>query len=174
MTCDTGVSDRFGAYMTLLGAGIALITALTVAGLSAFFESRRAAARRVHEVHVEETKRQHEAAVRFHDERLNAYVDYMSSVSKLIATASVWLDRGAESFTDFATKQDVLSPYTRAFMRVSMLAKPELVTKLRKAHSCIERLVSDHAPEVMKRTVEETTNALAAFETAAKKELEIS
>jgi hypothetical protein len=161
--------------MALAAAGIASGATLAGAVVTSFIERRRDAARRAHQDQVEETKRQHEAAVRFHDERLTAYVEYMSAVSTLIATSSVFLtQRGGESFTDFAVKQDALRPYTRAFTRVSMLGKPELIPKVVQAHACIERLVSDHAPEAMKRTAEDATKAIAAFETAAKKELGIS
>jgi hypothetical protein len=174
MTSCAGASDHFGAWMTLLGAGIALFTALTVAGLSAFFEGRRAASRRAHEVQVEETKRQHEAAVRFHDDRLNAYIEYISATSALFANAGVWLENGAKgSFNDYVGDRNALVPYTKAFTRVSMLAKPELVSKLRDLHAQVNRLTDNLAPDVMRQIVTDSLKARAAFETAAKKEVGI-
>jgi hypothetical protein len=105
--CGAGVSDHFSA---LLGAGIAVFTALTVSTLSAIFEGRRAAARRAHELLVEESKRQHEAAVRFHDERLSAYIDFLSVVSTLFARGTGWVKAGAkEPFTKNLDLADVLT-----------------------------------------------------------------
>jgi hypothetical protein len=176
MACGADVSDHFGAWMALMGAAIALVAGLAATALSAFFESRRDAARRTHADHVEETKRQHEAAVRFHDERLNTYVEYMSAVTTLFATATVWLAHGATgSFNTYAGQQNGLSPYTKAFTRVTMLAKPELTDKIREVHSYVHRLVSgDQAPAAMQQTVDESLGARAAFETAAKRELGIT
>lgn len=75
MQCGAEVSDHFAAWMTLVGAGIALVTALTTVALSAMIENRREAARRAHADQVEATRRRHEGEVRFHDERLAAYVE---------------------------------------------------------------------------------------------------
>jgi hypothetical protein len=175
MSCGSEVSDHFSAWMALGAAGIALVATLAGVVVTSILENRRDAVRRVHADRVEETKRQHEAAVRFHDERLNAYVEYMSAVSALFATATVWLGNGANgSFNDYAGQQNKLSPYTKSMTRVTMLAKPELTAKIREVHSYVERLVSNHAPEAMKRIVDESIKARAAFETAAKEELGIS
>jgi hypothetical protein len=174
MTCGAEVSDHFNAWVALGAAGIALVATLAGAVVTSILENRRDAARRVHADQAEETKRQHEAAVRFHDERLNAYVEYMSAVSTLFATATVWLDKGANgSFNDYAGQQNTLSPYAKAMTRVTMLAKPELNAKISEVHSYVQRLVSSHPPEAMKQTVGESIKARAAFETAAKKELGI-
>jgi threonine dehydrogenase-like Zn-dependent dehydrogenase len=160
--------------MALGAAGIALSATLAGAVVTSILEGRRDAARRAHADQVEETKRQHEAAVRFHNERLNAHVEYISAVSALFAIASVWIDNGATgSFSIYAGQQNALSRYSKAITRVTMLAKSELIAKINEVHSYVQRLVSNHAPEAMKQIVDESLNARAAFETAAKKELGI-
>ncbi|HEY3654003.1 MAG TPA: hypothetical protein VGL34_03355 [Steroidobacteraceae bacterium] len=174
MTCGAEVSDHFSAWIALGAAGIALVATLSGAVATSILEGRRDVSRRAHADQVEKTKRQHEAAVRFHDERLNAYVEYISTVTTLFATATVWLVHGAEgSFNNYASQQNSLSPYTKAFTRVTMLAKPELSANVREVHSYVHRLVNDHAPEAMQQIVDESLSARAAFETAAKKELGI-
>jgi hypothetical protein len=161
--------------MALGAAGIALVATLAGAVVTSILEGRRDAARRAHADQVEEAKRQHEAAVRFHDERLNAYIDYMSAVSTLFAAASVWLNDGAEgSFPEWATRQEALAPYTKAMTRVTLLAKPALSAKVYDVHDFAQRLVDNPTPEAMRRIVDDSVKARAAFETAAKAELGIA
>jgi hypothetical protein len=174
MTCGAEVSDHFSAWIALGAAGIALVATLSGAVVTSILEGRKDATRRAHADQVEETKRQHEAAIRFHDERLNAYVEYISATSRLFAIASVWLTNGAKGlFNDYAGEHDTLAPYTTAMTRVTMLAKPEVNTKANEVHSYVERLVSNPAADAIKQTVDESINARAAFESAAKRELGI-
>ncbi len=172
MECGTGSSDHFAAWMTLVGASIALIGGLTGVALSSIFEGRREAARMVRARETEASTRQHERDVRFHDERLNAYVEFMGATTTLFAAASIWLQNGA--FMTFANSAgDSLSGYNKCFARVSMLAKPALLRKLREVHDHVEQLVSSFPPNVIEQVVTDSIEVRAAFERVAKDELGI-
>ena len=175
-TCGAGVSDHFGAWMALGGAGIALIATLAGVVVTSILENRRDVLRRAHADQIEETKRQHEAAVRFHDERLSAYIDYIGVITRLFSTASVWVESGAKgSFEDYEGFRNAVSPYPTSMTRVSILAKPELNAKVREVHTWVQKLVTEHlAPDAVWQVINDSTVARAAFETAAKKELGIS
>jgi hypothetical protein len=172
MQCGSEVSDHFGAWMTLLGAAIALVTALATVALSSYFEGRREAARRAHSDQVEATKRAHERDVRFHDERLKAYIEYMSATSTLFAAASYWITgRPTPKLTDFLS--NYLAAYTKSFSRVTMLVKSPLRRHLKVLHDYVELLTRDQSPEVVERVAHEAIGARADFERAAKEELGI-
>jgi hypothetical protein len=162
MQCGAEISDHFAAWMALGAAVLAAVMALAGVGLAGLFEARREAARR-----------QHERTVRFHDERLEAYVEYMGATLSLIAAARVWIAAGAVgAFTDSPALD--LSRSAKAFSRVSMLAKPAVYERLGKVHCCIQQLIVEHqSAAAMERIANDTIQELADFETAAKEELGI-
>ena len=164
MQCGAEVSDHFDAWMALGAAVIAAVIALAGVGLAALLEKRREAARR-----------QHEDEVRFHEERLSAYVAYMAVTSALFSAAAVWAKKGI--MTDggaMVYASDKLAPYNAAFWRASMLAKEPLRWHLRDVHNFVEQVsIEDLRPGVVGAIAEQSLAARAAFASAAKKELGI-
>ena len=159
-----------------MGAGIALVSALAGIAQSAFFESRRASAARAHALVVEESKRAHEAAVRFHDERLKSYIEYMDITSKVFSVATVWLNEGGLGlFSDYASNQhNALAPYAKEFTRVTMLAKPEVAARVMDVHAFVAQLIDEPAPAEMRQIINDSLAARRAFLKAAQQELGIS
>lgn len=160
---------------TLLGAGIALGSSLITAAVASHFESKRDAARREHADRTEEARRQHEASVRFHDDRLATYVDYTAAALRLAASAQVWEANGCVGPFRHVASAD-LGAYIKANARTRMLAKPALLDTVRQVHNAIERLITPdlHPPGVIEGLSEELIQAARKFETAAKAELGIA
>ncbi|HVH87015.1 MAG TPA: hypothetical protein VM912_09835 [Terriglobales bacterium] len=170
MTAAPADSSHFDAWMTLVGAGIALAASLATAALSSFFENRRDAARRAHADQAEATRWQHESAVRFHDERLRAYVEFVGATLHLAASAGVWAGSlRARTFLDSVGSE--LNAYVRSLARVRMLAKPPLMQRLQNVHDLVVKLLD--SPEAESIATELMT-ASGQFEVAAKKELGIN
>ena len=157
MVAGAEASDHFGPWLGLIGVVVGL-------AISEFFAARR-----------EATKRKHEDAVRFHDERLNAYVAYMAASSSVFAAATVWARTGIADVGGFAQfASDRLGPYNAAFWRVSMLVKEPLLEHLKEVHSFVESLTADGVwPVAAGRIAEESLVARKRFSRAAKAELGI-
>jgi hypothetical protein len=174
MACGLEGSDHFGAWMTLVGAGIALAASLATAALSSFFENRRETARRTHADQAEEARRRQEDAVRFHADRLAAYIDYAGAARYLVAIARVWIEGGsAGAFMNFPTLD--LRPYTKAMTRVRMLAKPSLLEKVRKVDVLAARLGTEYlTQDLVTAAADDLNRAVSAFEAAAQDELGIT
>jgi hypothetical protein len=161
MQCGAEVSDHFGAWMALGAAVIAAVIALAGVGLAGLIENRREAARR-----------QHEKETRFHDERLAAYVEYIGAATSLFSAGTVWVESGAAGTLLTSGFVD-LSPYTKSFARVSMLAKTPLRARLREVHRYAQRLTEYQPSNIVEQIVRGGIGELAAFEMAAKEELGI-
>jgi hypothetical protein len=145
MATEKEVTDHFGAWVTLVGAGIALGASLATALLASFLENRRDAARRKHANEVEETKRRYEAGIRFHDERLVAYVDFVSAVLHLASAATVCAANNDDlrPFSSFMDAGLDLKPYLMAMARVRMLAKAPLIEYAQKVHNLVQQLTTE-------------------------------
>lgn len=162
-------TPELSAWITLGAAVVAPVSALAGVGLAALLESRR-----------ERRKWRHEQAVRFHDERLSAYTEYIGAVTTLFAAASVWANSGVMgSLTSAPSFAATLGPYNRAFGRVKLLAGPGIDRHLSDIHGCVARIVEvDKIPmlggiEAARLICDESIEYRAALERAAQVELGI-
>jgi hypothetical protein len=93
-------TDHFGPWLGLIGVVVGLIA-------SEVFAARR-----------ESVRRKHEDDVRFHDERLKAYIAYMAATSSLFAVATVWAKTATASLGRFPQHGvSELTSYNAAFWR---------------------------------------------------------
>jgi hypothetical protein len=143
--------------------------------VTSHLQGRRDRERRADEAKAEESKHKHEASVRFHDERLEVYVEYLGAVTNLYAVARVWISNGSTgSLAHFASGEDALTPYTKAMTRVSLLCKSELLTKQRELHGYVAELLDPQPADALLRLLTKINAARSEFEVEAKKELGIS
>jgi hypothetical protein len=162
--------------------------------VSAFFESRRErrrnaredqqelsrreyaraqdADRRTHEMAQEEIRRATENRVRFHAERLQAYVAFKAVCSDLLAGAQVWAQGGGESGTLTQAISIPLSTFSAKFQMASVLASEPARIALYNVHSLAVQLVDDGvAPRDVLAILEGQAAAMSTFETAVRTEL---
>lgn len=166
MVAAAADSSHFDAWMTVVGAGIALAASLATAGLSAFFEYRRDAARRAH-------ADRHEAEVRFHADRLATYVEFVGVLTTISAAARVWLKNGAHGRFKDSGGLDA-ERYVESLARTRMLAKPPLLERTIEVDELVYQLLSEEkSPETKAMVADALTLAVSAFEKAVKKELGI-
>jgi hypothetical protein len=163
----------FDARMILVGAGIAVVACLATAALSWFFQSRRDAARRAQAEQLESARRRHEAGLRFGDERLAGYTDFVGAITHLATAASVWLARPTDGRFVEAPGLE-LDPYIKSFARARMLAGAALLEKIERIDVLVQQLIADNgSPRAIERITADLLAATGAFETAAKDELGI-
>jgi hypothetical protein len=87
--CGAEGSDHFGPCLGLIGVVVGLV-------VSEVFAARR-----------ESVRRQHEDKVRFHNERLEAYIAYMAAANRLFGAATLWGNETLERLTrDISNKQE--------------------------------------------------------------------
>ena len=90
----------------------------------------------------------------------------------VVASVRLWIANGAPGELPYAVDLD---GYTKAFSRVSMLAKPTLFERLGKVHRLLQEFIAEPAPEpaAVERLADDAIKELSAFEDAAKEELGI-
>ena len=170
----TAVPGHFVAWMTLLGAGITLITSIATATVSNIFANRRDATTRAHADQTQRMMWEHERQVRFHDDRFAAYAEFIGAATYIGASALSWLDRGTPNRLLEFPGFDVVT-YGKSLARVFMLAKPDAYQKANAVNEIVGQVtfLNPKSVATARDLIEKLSVASNEFEASAKKELGI-